>query len=91
MSKHATKFEVVDDLPEDGRGYNMRTSFQQEVIDALLQHPNKWMRIMAGPKDGQKSMRSMARYIRQRDNRVEARGRTNDDEFIMFARIIIEE
>ena len=87
MSKYATKFEVVDRLP--GRNYDKPKSsgFQQEVIDELLQHPGQWVRIMAGPKDHEKSMRSMARYIRKRDERVEVSGRTVGDEFIMFARI----
>ena len=86
MSKYATKFEVVDDLPEDGRPFR-KGNFQQEVIDALLQHPHQWMRIMAGHKNNEKAMRSMGRYIRQRDERVEVSGRTVGDEFIMFARI----
>ena len=91
MSKYATKFEVVEDLPGEGRRVGRKSSFQQEVIDALLQHPNQWMRIMAGSKNNEAAMRSMGRYIRQRDERVEVSGRTTGDEFIMFARIIIEE
>ena len=86
MSKYATKFEVVDDLPKEGRCLR-NGGFQQEVIDALLQHPNQWIRIMAGHKNNEKAMRSMGRYIHQRDERVEVSGRTIGNEFIMFARI----
>ena len=90
MSKYATKFEVVDRLP--GRQPNDKQKnggFQQQVIDELLQHPGQWVRIMAGHKDREKSMRSMARYIRKRDERVEVSGRTIDDTFLVFARIDI--
>ena len=89
MSKYATKFEVVDRLPNalTCSGKPKNGGFQQQVIDELLQHPGQWVRIMAGPKDHEKSMRSMARYIRKRDERVEISGRTIDDTFVMFARI----
>ena len=89
MSKYATKFEVVDRLPEKSSGRPMNGSFLQRVIDELLQHPGQWVRIMEGPKDHEKSMRSIARYIRKRDERVEVSGRTIDDTLIMFARIDI--
>ena len=42
---------------------------------------------MAGHKNNEKAMRSMGRYIHQRDERVEVSGRTIGNEFIMFARI----
>ena len=87
MSKYATKFEVVDRLPGRGTTGKKNSSFQQQVIDELLQHPDQWVRIMAGSKDHEKSMRSMARYIRERDERVEVSGRIIDGTFIMFARI----
>ena len=88
MSKYATKFEVVDRLPGKDTG-KKNGGFQQQVIDELLQHPGQWVRIMAGHKDNEKSMRSMTRYIRNRDERVEVSGRTIDESFIMFARIVI--
>ena len=87
MSKYATKFEVVDHLPGKDNTGKKNGGFQQQVIDELLQHPGQWVRIMAGPKDHEKSMRSMARYIRKRDERVEVSGRILDDTFVMFARI----
>ena len=87
MSKYATKFEVVDRLPEGNTAGKKDGGFQQQVIDELLQHPGQWVRIMAGHKDHEKSMRSMTRFIRKRDERVEVSGRTIDDTFIMFARI----
>lgn len=87
MSKYATKFEVVDRLPGNKSGRPKNGGFQQQVIDELLQHPGQWVRIMAGHKDHERSMRSTSRYIRKRDERVEVSGRTIDDAFIMFARI----
>ena len=87
MSKYATKFEVVDHLPGRDTTGKKNGGFQQQVIDELLQHPGQWVRIMAGHKDNEKSMRSMARYIRKRDERVEVSGRIIDEAFIMFARI----
>ena len=90
MSKYATKFEVVDRLPGGDTTGKKNGGFQQQVIDELLQHPGQWVRIMAGHKDHEKSMRSMARYIHKRDERVEVAGRTIDDAFIMFARIVTD-
>ena len=88
MSKYAIKFEVVDRLPGSDNTRKKNNSFQQQVIDELLQHPGQWVRIMAGHKDHEKSMRSMARYIHKRDERVEVSGRSIDGAFIMFARIV---